>query len=223
MEFLLSCDPTSGSSFSDFKIVCAGKEYNVHRIILASHSGYFKRLFQSNFKEVDEQKVELKEDPEAAVAAMMRYFYSFEYSAARILLSYKKGERPGFLEGHSWMFTIADKYDVPGLKDLAFSEFVGLAKYYQHWKDWHYMAYGLMKAVPHIYQNTPPTDQRLRDFVVKCFSEKEDLLGACRKDTFDAVMQEVPEFAGDLVRAMGRVKMIEAESVVQTSASGEET
>lgn len=211
----------SDPSFSDFKIICAGKEYNVHRVILASHSGYFKRLFVSVFKEAEEQKVELHGDPEGGVAAMIEYFYSFNYNAFNIQKSYKEKEKPVLFHIHSSVFTIADKYDIPGLKDLALSNFVKLMDSYIAAKSWEPMARRMIKTVPRIYQNTPPTDPRLRKLIVKCFANKNCLLDACYKAAFDATVQEVPEFASDLVRAMGKVNMIEDQSTSKVNATGD--
>jgi hypothetical protein len=48
--------------FSDFTIICDGKEYHVHRCFIAPQSKYFERAFTGMFKEGAERKIELKED-----------------------------------------------------------------------------------------------------------------------------------------------------------------
>lgn len=117
-------------------MICAGKECNVHRAILASHFGYFKRLFASVMKKAAEQKVELNEDPEGTVAALIEYLYSFDYNAFNIRRSYKKKEKPTLFDVQSSVFTIADRYDIAGLKDLAFSNFVKLTDSYIVAREW---------------------------------------------------------------------------------------
>ncbi|KAK1540149.1 BTB/POZ domain-containing protein [Colletotrichum costaricense] len=36
---------------SDFKLICRGKEFHVHKMMLAIYSKYFEKLFNSSFKE----------------------------------------------------------------------------------------------------------------------------------------------------------------------------
>lgn len=40
----------SDGHLADFTICCGGEEFKVHKIILSLHSGYFERLFKSEFK-----------------------------------------------------------------------------------------------------------------------------------------------------------------------------
>jgi hypothetical protein len=65
--------------FSDFTILCDGKEYHVHRCFIAPQSKYFERAFSGMFKEGAERKIELKEDQAAMVERMVHFFYNFDY------------------------------------------------------------------------------------------------------------------------------------------------
>jgi hypothetical protein len=65
--------------FSDFTILCDGKEYHVHRCFIAPQSKYFERAFGGMFKEGAERKIELKEDQAAMVERMVHFFYNFDY------------------------------------------------------------------------------------------------------------------------------------------------
>jgi hypothetical protein len=109
--------------FSDFTILCDGKEYHVHRCFIAPQSKYFERACTGMFKEGAERKIELKEDLTSMVDRMVYYFYNFNYRTSSN--STKPAEMIAWpaLSVHIQMYSIADKYDVPGLRTLALEKF----------------------------------------------------------------------------------------------------
>lgn len=78
----------------------------MHRLALCLHSGYFRRLCESTFKESSERNITLRDDPVPAVKAMIQYFYEFEYSYGPNQLA--TGSAAAY-ELHSQIFSIADK------------------------------------------------------------------------------------------------------------------
>jgi hypothetical protein len=75
------------------------------------------------FKEGSERKIELKEDLTSTVNRMVYYFYNFDYYSG--IDSTKPAEAKPLLalSVHIQMYSIADKYDVPGLRTLAYEKF----------------------------------------------------------------------------------------------------
>lgn len=156
--------------YSDFTIVCAGKQYKVHRVILKPHSQFFDKAFKNGFREAEKQRMVLDDDLPEAVDCMIQYFYKFDYeytlAPTPAAISYSDSEaplleyeesteppkkktkvshdnadlekavatpaapvdtnarEPSFpIQLHAWVYAVADKYDVPGLKELAFQKF----------------------------------------------------------------------------------------------------
>ena len=171
------------------------------------HSTYFKRLCEGSFKESTERMVILREDPTPAVKALVQYLYEFNYDNPmnHVPDSYDSFPYPqNTLEAHAQEFTVADKYDIPGLKDLAVAKF----KYLMDRSDKKYTfeAEDLLKATPYIYRHSPPSDDRFRLALVNAW-------GACggrrlehaNKDDFEALLREVPELASDLISGLAGV------------------
>jgi len=109
--------------FSDFTILCDGKEYNVHRCFIAPQSKYFERACTGMFKEGAERKIELKEDLTSMVDRMVYYFYNFNYRTGSDSTKPTETKSWPALSVHIQMYSIADKYDVPGLRTLALEKF----------------------------------------------------------------------------------------------------
>ncbi|KAL2349830.1 hypothetical protein BJ546DRAFT_604519 [Cryomyces antarcticus] len=98
---------------------------------------------------------------------------------------------------HVRTYAIADKYDLPGLKELACSKFAGVAA-----KAWDSPSFTL--AIRSIYATTPSTDRGLRDVVIKiAHVHMTALLQDCGE--FVALLKENAEFAADLVALMARM------------------
>ena len=67
--------------FSDLTLhhVASGKTWNVHRVILAHHSEFFRALLQSDCKETNSSRIELHyEDPERLFGEVLTFLYGGE-------------------------------------------------------------------------------------------------------------------------------------------------
>ena len=74
------------SLFTDVTIVARGRSFTAHKVILAGGSEYFKRLFLSGFKESQENRVELDEDP-VVLEEVLKYIYNPYESGASMKAS----------------------------------------------------------------------------------------------------------------------------------------
>ena len=75
------------------------------------------------FKEGAECKIELKEDLTSMVDRMVYYFYNFDYYSGIDSANPIEAKPWPALSVHIQMYSIADKYDVPGLRTLALEKF----------------------------------------------------------------------------------------------------
>ncbi|XP_072037262.1 BTB/POZ domain-containing protein 17-like [Amphiura filiformis] len=94
-------------SFSDVTLIVGDKRYSTHKTILAASSPYFQRMFYGGtWKEGKNSEVKLEETPscEEAFETFLSYFYSGSVSVT--------------IETVVPVVTLADKYNVQGLKDI---------------------------------------------------------------------------------------------------------
>ncbi|KAF2431542.1 hypothetical protein EJ08DRAFT_669916 [Tothia fuscella] len=68
--------------YSDLTIVCGQKEYQVHRAIICSRSGFFDGACSNPFREAETGIIDLSEDDPEAVDLMINYFYHLDYLPA---------------------------------------------------------------------------------------------------------------------------------------------
>lgn len=61
---------------SDFTIKCQGKEFKVHKVLLASQSPVFKRMFVTDMTERRMNFVEISDIEPAVVSNMLTYIYT---------------------------------------------------------------------------------------------------------------------------------------------------
>ncbi|GKT50788.1 Kelch-like protein 30 [Colletotrichum spaethianum] len=64
-----------GCELSDFTIICEGEEIQTHKLILAMHSGYFKRLFENDSQEKSEALVGFDDVDTKLMTHLLDYFY----------------------------------------------------------------------------------------------------------------------------------------------------
>lgn len=179
--------------------------------MISLHSSYFKSICEGSFKEGVERRVDLQDDAPLAVWAMVDYFYTFEYEDLMDMHSGLGESRPhNSIQGHSQVFTAADKYDVPGLCELACNRFAAATlldtlipcsgSFY------HKLAADLMAAIAHVYNHTPPDDHRLRDAAVSAWEAKgKSLLVHVNKADLQALFAEVPDFGVDVLARIANI------------------
>ncbi|KAK1711274.1 uncharacterized protein BDZ83DRAFT_119612 [Colletotrichum acutatum] len=146
--------------YSDLTISSVAKTYSVHRAIESSDGS-----------------IHLPDDEPCVVDMMMQYFYLLDYRQSLYTdsllqspeLEPSKAESITCLLLHAKVYTIAEKYAVDGLKDLAVAKFKDAAA--QAWEPNDFLC-----AATEAYTSTIDTDRGFRDAVIEIFAVHEDLL-----------------------------------------------
>ncbi|KAK5116592.1 hypothetical protein LTR85_009217 [Meristemomyces frigidus] len=104
--------------YADVTVKFGTQERKCHKMILCSKSEYFDDLCGpgKSFAESGQPVVELKEDGEEAVEAMLRWLYTFDYEEHTGATEPRKANTLGF---HLDVCVVADKYLLSALKDEA--------------------------------------------------------------------------------------------------------
>jgi hypothetical protein len=113
------------------------------------------------FKEGAERKIELMEDLTSMVDRMVYYFYNFDYYNGTDSTRPTEAKPWPALSIHIQMYSIADKYDVPGLRTLALEKF----KAFTSGPD---VTCGVLTNATHAINKLqlPESDTALRDLLV---------------------------------------------------------
>lgn len=147
---------------------------------------------------------------------MVDYFYTFDYPdplsavpAPDAATTTTARPRNAF-EAHSHVFTLADKYDVPGLCELAYAKFIAAMKPtlgYTH-TFCSELAANLLLAIPHVYANAPPQDDRLRKAVLAPWkADSLKLLKYVDAVALEEVVRAEPGFAVELLAGIAGVEI----------------
>ena len=145
-------------------------------------------------QETHENVICLEDDEPEAVAVMLYYLYHSRYdSKSTINRGAEEGLSPMLL--HVLVFTIADKYFLSPLKQLAAERFAECAQ-----NEWRTSAFA--ESISEIYNTAPAHDESLRDIAISTsLSYLNELAGAT--DTYKAfndVVDATPAFAAALFR-----------------------
>ena len=93
--------------FTDCVIVCQGREFNCHKMILAGRSPVFNATFTHDMEESKSGRIVINDLDADTVGKMLTYIYSGKIS----------GTGQGKISG-KMLLAAADKYNLPGLKSL---------------------------------------------------------------------------------------------------------
>ncbi|KAK2768598.1 hypothetical protein FQN54_000454 [Arachnomyces sp. PD_36] len=188
--------------FSDFTVRVDGEEFYVHKLVLSSQSLYFATMFERDeWKECDQNFVELVGDDPSAIESMLRFMYGYDEEWV------KHGEE-GYIYGmvdattevvvqHMQLsaraFAAAEKYGIPKLKQLAKARFatdVLVCRCYS----------SIPAVVREVYTPDHNIAQDLRGEVVKI--SREFVKDLVTSEDFMLVLGEHVEFAVEMVRVM---------------------
>ncbi|EMC96343.1 hypothetical protein BAUCODRAFT_471869 [Baudoinia panamericana UAMH 10762] len=108
-------------AFADVVVKYGLREKKCHKLILCSKSAYFNDLFGpgKNFAEANTGVIELHDDDEEAVEAMLRWLYTFDYEDRTSFAEVEGNATPDF---HLAVCLVADKYLLTPLCDEALSQ-----------------------------------------------------------------------------------------------------
>lgn len=203
--------------YSDLELVSAKKTYAAHRVIVCLRSSVISK--SCDFKDVcairDDsgvcRKVEplafnfLDDDPQS-VDCVVQYFYGLDYkrpdstfglnAGAEEIQSGETAEPIDIADSddsdlllHVKVYALAEKYDIPPLKELSLSKFEEAVRKY--WKSDHFS-----NAAREAYTSTVQEDEGMRTAVVKTFYAHEELLD---KEHMRELLQELPQLTYDLL------------------------
>ena len=125
-------------------------------------------MCDGDFKESSTLILQLEHDDPVTVERMITFFYTGKYDHG----SFPCSTVGDILMAHTLVYSIADKYDIKGLKVLAKAKFEYLARV--AWSCGDYLA-----VVAQVFDTTPDTDMGLRDIVgLECAEHIDELLAS---------------------------------------------
>merc|ERR1711874_168080 len=92
-------------STADLSIKCGDEIFRVHKVVLCSRSPVFRAMLLGDMLEAWEGEVNITDEASGTFAAMLHYVYTGKLKERQDLNN---------------MIYVADKYDLPGLKELLF-------------------------------------------------------------------------------------------------------
>ncbi|KAL4781808.1 hypothetical protein BJX76DRAFT_349890 [Aspergillus varians] len=150
--------------FADMTVITLGKEFRVYKLVLCSQSGYFASMFNENWL--------LEGDDNRFVQTMIEFIYGFDYDTT-------DHGNTSPMAVHITAYQIADKYNVPRMKEHIVGKFEKLVKVCWDLDDF-------PLAIVEVYQTTPMCDRGLRDPIVQVtsrhFSELLEKEGFAKSD-----------------------------------------
>ncbi|KAL1988810.1 hypothetical protein VTN96DRAFT_7694 [Rasamsonia emersonii] len=205
--------------YSDFVIVCGGREFNVHRIIICPRSSYFRTMCKENFKEGISKRLELVDEDPDVFHAVLTFLYTGIYETDKIAGSEEvesppaegscgssvdsenddEGRRKGRpattadILAHVHMYASGDKFDIRDLKEVASKMFRNqLTRTPVENLD-------IPEIIRTVYQSTPSKDPGLRPILIDyCVQNLDHLLG---QSEMANVLCEFGECTWELLRA----------------------
>jgi hypothetical protein len=197
------------AKYSDLTLVCKGREFYVHRAVLCPKSTFFDAACSGGFKESYSGRIELEDDP-ATVERMISYVYTLDYRdeehqqpesgscdpmpCDETSDSGREEDQPALFGTTSVrVYTIADKYDIPPLKELAKTKF-------QTWGEKNWARKEFSDIVKEIFESTPKSDRGLRDIATRIVALHADVL--ILKDEFRRLIEEGGDFGLSTVRLL---------------------
>ncbi|KAI6855623.1 hypothetical protein KC338_g8795 [Hortaea werneckii] len=103
------------SDHTDLTIICQGRQWKVHKVVLCAQSEWFKKSCGDRWKEGKGGTITLEEGVAQVIDAMVHWFYEFDYGTSKDI------ENPLVLDVQ--VYAAAEKYLLPNLKRLAVTKF----------------------------------------------------------------------------------------------------
>ncbi|KAL9135501.1 MAG: hypothetical protein Q9175_003303 [Cornicularia normoerica] len=183
---------------ADLTLVCRGKTWRVHSSYLWPRSSWFKAACKGGFKEGETQQIELPEEEPSMVYRMLQHLYMQTYIVnlgQDEFWSLNDSWAKTRLHVHAQMYSLGDKYDLPGLKKEAarrFNEDVKISG------DSKCETLTLLSVVPTVYEITLDSDRGLRDIVVRQIFQRYATASKHFVEELDTAL-EVRQFARDII------------------------
>ncbi|PYI17275.1 BTB/POZ domain protein [Aspergillus violaceofuscus CBS 115571] len=143
----------ASSKFSDLTIHTLDQDLKVHRLVVCGQSEYFSRLYEGEWLESGMNEIDLKVDDPRAIEAMFHFMYGYRYDSS----DSDQGRASPMLFAVK-VYQVADKYQVPQLKDRAREKFKSIVETCWQTDDF-------PVAIEEAYKRTIKEDRSLRDIL----------------------------------------------------------
>ena len=141
-----------------------------------------------------------------AVTRMIDFFYTFDYDDKLTAGECKSNPLSRQISGpqqlNAWVYTLADKYGIPDLKDRSLEKFKNAAAANA------FMPHEMTGVIWVVYKQLPllETDRALHNVLTDEFIRRLDCMGDDRSKILDLICPSVPKFLVDLsVRLSDRI------------------
>lgn len=211
--------------YSDFTIKCGGKSWHVHKAILCSASAVIARACESKMLEDSTNTIEHNEFDADTMERMVSYIYKQTYELQHEETSKKKpdcekdaaadtgisagGDMNKVLIAHSDVYGIAEFYEVLPLKQLATERFKEVAASGM-------VVENFIDVVKAVSKRTSQTDTMLRTALRDhAILHSAEIAKDERFMSELAELEDVQDFAVDMVREMVRQRALDKEDFQQ--------
>ncbi|KAL9076074.1 MAG: hypothetical protein Q9161_001121 [Pseudevernia consocians] len=172
-------DPNEPEKYpADLTITCGSLDVKAHSHVFCQDSYYFKVVCKGGFLEEHTQELKLPAEEEFLIRRLLRYRYTTGYSDEPYD---DEKDRPPHIQAppyvnrlhlNAQMYSTADKYDIPSLKEKAAEKFDAAiqemdALQRMNPQNESSLVDELIEAIPYIYSSTPDRDHRLRDRAIE--------------------------------------------------------
>jgi len=184
------------AEFTDLTLSHEAGCFKVHRIIVCSQSKVLYKACTRGFKESSTGVIEMADMSYTELNKMVNFFYSMNYDdeIPEEETGYETGPPISLLQLHARMFALGDRYDIPGLRDMAVKKYSSRAAVPG-------MPLELLESIYDVYNGTPASVRQLRDaagvLVRKNLPKMLD--EAAVAAAYEKVLTEVPEFTKELL------------------------
>ncbi|QDS73368.1 hypothetical protein FKW77_007158 [Venturia effusa] len=185
--------------YSDLTVRCQNKDFNVHKVVVCAQSDWFKNACKTTFQEGQSGLITLPDEEYNAIQGLLQHMYEFRYNGPG-------AEDASALAYHLDLYTVADKYQCAGLRQLAIERFSAAA--HHNWN-----SPELVEAIKTIYKTPAVVNHKLRESALDVVLNhlKKLVSSADRRnyprtsendDTFTALLETEGEFSKDVIQAM---------------------
>ena len=151
----------NSEKYSDLIIVTRTRSFKAHKAVVCTQSQVFAAMSDGYFKESSTSNLGLEDDDPATVERMIAFLYTGKYDQGNSDIPAKEAKRTArtTLMVDTLVYSLADKYDIKGLKVLARFNFrrVDCCTAWQ--------CEDFLNIVRAVLNTTPDNDSGLRDMV----------------------------------------------------------